>query len=37
MAGRYAVEAVYEYDGVRSRAEPVEIEVTEDERKRRRK
>jgi uncharacterized protein (TIGR02996 family) len=37
LPGRYAVKAAYEYDGVRSRAEPVTLEVTEEERRRRRK
>jgi hypothetical protein len=37
LVGRYAVEVAYEYDGVRSRADPVELEVTEEDRQRRRK
>lgn len=37
MVGRYAVEATYDYDGVRSRADPVELEVTEEDGQRRRK
>jgi uncharacterized protein (TIGR02996 family) len=36
MVGRYAVEVAYEYDGARSRAERVELEVTEEDRRGRR-
>ncbi len=32
--GAYTVEAVYDYDGVRSRADPVRVEVTDDDRRR---
>ena len=31
--GAYTVEAVYDYDGVRSRADPVRVEVTDEDRR----
>lgn len=33
MAGAYVVEAIYVYDGVVSRAEPVRVELTDDDRR----
>lgn len=33
MMGAYTVEAVYDYDGVQSRAEPLRVEVTDDDRR----
>jgi uncharacterized protein (TIGR02996 family) len=34
MVGTYTIEAVYDYDGVQSRAEAVRVELTDDDRKR---
>jgi uncharacterized protein (TIGR02996 family) len=37
MVGRYAAEAAYDYDGARGRADRVELEVTDEGRRRRRR
>jgi uncharacterized protein (TIGR02996 family) len=34
MVGAYTVEAVYDYDGVQSRADPVRVELTDEDRRR---